>query len=214
MKGLIAMMGFVFDYIKKRNHRKAWRKQNTHNTTVPLNMFNMNMVEVGRYTYGGLYVLTFNKQNKLKIGDYCSIAEEVAFILSADHQIDTISTFPFKVKCLGEELEGISKGDIIIEDDVWIGQRCTILSGVKIGQGAVVAAGSVVSKDVPPYSIVGGVPAKVIKYRFDEEMISQLLKCDYKRLNMDLIQEHIEDLYKPIDKSNSLDWFPKKDTVY
>ena len=111
--------------------------------------------------------------------------------------------------------EAISKGDITI-DDVWIGFRATILSGVHIGQGAVVAAGAVVTKDVPPYAIIGGVPAKIIKYRFSPEVIEQLLKLDYSKLTDDMIWERIDDLYNSLDGKSPegveklLAWFPKK----
>lgn len=91
-----------------------------------------------------------------------------------------------------------------------------ILSGVHIGQGAVVAAGAVVTKDVPPYAIVGGVPAKVIKYRFSPEVIEQLLELDYSKLTDDMIRERIDDLYTSLDGKSPqeveklLAWFPKK----
>ena len=111
---------------------------------------------------------------------------------------------------MNEKQEGVSKGNIIVDDDVWIGFRSTILSGVHIGQGAIVAAGSVVTKDVPPYAIVGGVPAKVIKYRFSPEMITELLRVDYSQLTEELVKEHIEDLYKDLEDKGQLQWLPKK----
>ncbi|MGN9105593.1 DapH/DapD/GlmU-related protein [Oliverpabstia intestinalis] len=94
------------------------------------------------------------------------------------------------------EVESFAKGDIRVDDDVWIGYGASIMSGVHIGQGAVVAAGAVVTKDVPPYAIVGGVPAKVIKYRFEPEMIEELLKVDYSELTKEDIEKHIDDLYR------------------
>lgn len=127
--------------------------------------------------------MSFNKESKLKIGNFCSIAPEVAFILSADHYINQFSTYPFKSKVFDQGDEGVSKGDIIIEDDVWIGFRSTILSGVTIGQGAIVGAGSVVTKSVPPYAIVGGVPAKVISYRFETEIREEMKKLTFRSSN-------------------------------
>ena len=109
-----------------------------------------------------------------------------------------------------EEQEGTSKGNITVDDDVWIGFRSTILSGVHIGQGAVIAAGSVVTKDVPPYAIVGGVPAKVIKYRFPSNIINELLKIDYKKMTEDMIKEHINELYNELESIEQLEWVPKK----
>lgn len=135
---------------------RKWRKKNLHNKTMPVNDFDFNSVSVGNYTYGGIQVCNYNLYEKLDIGNFCSIASETMFVLNADHNVNTISSFPFKVKCLGvEKFEALSKGDIIVGDDVWIGYRATILSGVHIGQGAVIAAGAVVTRDVPPYAIVG-----------------------------------------------------------
>lgn len=198
-------------YIRKRNFIKAWRKRNPHNETSPMNIFNIEDVTVGRYSYGGLSVYNFNRGEKLTIGDFCSIASNVMFILNAEHSIHTISSFPFKVKCLyTEEFEALSKGDIVISDDVWIGYGATIMSGVHIGQGAVVAAGAVVTKEVPPYAIVGGVPAKIIKYRFPPELIEELLKIDYGKLTKEQIQSHINDLYEPLKDKCQLNWMEKQ----
>ena len=124
--------------------------------------------------------------------------------------MDHISTFPFRVHCLGHSVEAVSKGDIIVDDDVWIGYRSTVLSGVHIGQGAVIAAGSVVTSDVPPYAIVGGVPAKVIKYRFPQEIIDGLLQVDFSRLDDKLIGDHQAQLYEKLESVSQLDWLPKK----
>ncbi|HET0942357.1 TPA: CatB-related O-acetyltransferase [Streptococcus pneumoniae] len=161
-------------------------------------MFPIELVSVGEKTYGGLYVLSFNKESKLKIGNFCSIAPEVAFILSADHYINQFSTYPFKSKVFDQGDEGVSKGDIIIEDDVWIGFRSTILSGVTIGQGAIVGAGSVVTKSVPPYAIVGGVPAKVISYRFETEIREEMKKIDFSEFKLEKFKKVTEELYQPI----------------
>ena len=190
--------------------RKRWRNTNRFNTTIPLNIFDINSVFIGKHTYGGIAVLNYNNYYKLTIGNYCSIATDVMFILDADHYTKHISSFPFKVKMLGEQFEGVSKGDIIVDDDVWIGYGATIMSGVHISQGAVIAAGAVVTKDVPPYAIVGGVPAKVIKYRFEPVMIEELLKVDYSKLTKEDIEKHIDDLYTELKDPRQLDWMPKK----
>jgi len=115
-----------------------------------------------------------------------------------------------------QPFEAFSKGDITVDDDVWIGYGVTILSGVHIGQGAVVAAGAVVTHDVPPYAIVGGVPAKMIKYRFTPPVIDYMLTLDYGALTEELIKVHVNDLYTEIDGMELEDieklfsWFPKK----
>lgn len=203
-------MSVVLDKIELWLFRKKWRKINHHNTTVAANVFNFDCVMVGNYTYGALKVINWNRSNRLIIGNFCSIAQNVTFILDADHYTNHISTFPFKTKIVSGELEGISKGNIVIGDDVWIGYGATILSGINIGQGAIIAAGAVVANDVPPYSIVGGVPAKIIKYRFDNTMIDELLKIDFESLTENTINNHIKDLYVPLKEINQLEWLPKK----
>lgn len=195
------------DYIALRIR---YRKRNKHNHTTPANVFDIEKVTVGKETYGSLYVLTFNDENKLKIGHYCSIAPNVAFLLSAEHSIDRISSYPFRVKMAGAPLEGISKGDIVVGDDVWVGYGTTIMSGVRIGQGAVIAAGAVVTKDVPPYAVVGGVPAKVLKYRFPPELIEELLKIDYESLSKEEVLSHMDALYADLKDMDQLEWLPKK----
>lgn len=200
-------MSLISKIKEKKNlydFRKKWRKKNSNNTTIAANEFNIDSVEVGKHSYGAIRVLNWGKGQKLKIGSFCSIAQEVMFILNADHNVTTISTFPFRNKLgIGEEpLEGVSKGDIIVGDDVWIGYRATILSGVTIGQGAIVAAGAVVSKDVPPYAIVGGCPARILKYRFSDDVVKKMVKLDYNKLDEEEIRNNIELIYEPLDAQN------------
>lgn len=119
----------MFYSLKKQMFKRKWRKLNPHNFTNAEDLFEPACVNVGNYTYGGLRVLTYNKINKLSIGRFCSIAQEVMFVLSADHYIEHISSYPYKVWIMKEEQEGVSKGNIVVEDDVWIGFRSTILFG-------------------------------------------------------------------------------------
>lgn len=119
--------------------------------------------------------------DKLIIGKFCAIASGVKFIMNgANHQIDTISTFPFYIfgddwaKVIPDKEQLPYKGDTIVGNDVWIGYESVIMPGVKIGNGVVIASKSVVTKDIEPYSIVGGNPAKLIRKRFDEEQINRL----------------------------------------
>lgn len=158
-----------------------WRKNNLHNFTTPVTKFKMDAVKVGKGTYGKLFVVTRDYQNvKLSIGNYCSIAGGVKFLLSGNHQYDIISTYPYELLILNSHEAGIAvaKGDIVVGDDVWIGENAIVCSGVTIGQGAIVAAGAIVTKDIEPYAIVGGNPAKVIKYRFNENIRKKLIQIN------------------------------------
>ena len=188
------------------NHfKERWREKNRHNTTIAGNVFNINKVYVGNYTYGTINCLTWGCGNEiLKIGNLCSIAQEVMFILSADHYTNHVSSYPFMSKMqLGDGgLDANPKGNIIVGDDVWIGYRSTILSGVEIGQGAIIAAGSVVTKNVPPYAIVGGNPAKVIKFRFSERIISKLMNIDFSLVSKEVANKCLKELYLDITEEN------------
>ena len=133
-----------------------------------------------------LYHYPVNK-DRLTIGKFCSIACGAKFLFnSANHKMASLSTytFPLFFEEWGLEKENVAqawdqKGDIIIGNDVWIGYEAVILSGVTIGDGAVIGCRAVVTKDVPPYTIVGGVPAKPIRKRFDEETIKELQKIKW-----------------------------------
>lgn len=206
------MFGFIRVRLEHRRKCKQWRETNSHNDTF-LNypLYCAECVSVGRGTYGPINVEMSRKDYRLRIGNYCSIANGVTFVLSSEHPTNHISTYPFKVKVIQDENpEAVSKGDIIVEDDVWIGFGATVLSSVRIGQGAVVAAGAVVTKDVPPYAIVGGVPAKVIKYRFTPELIEELLQVDFSQLDDTAIKDNINALYEELRDPEQLAWLPKK----
>lgn len=202
--------GDFFRSVKSNKLKRNWRKKNSVNDTHAMNQFNFANVSVGRYSYGELNVVDFCDSHKLVIGNYVSIAQNVTFLLNGEHYVDHISSFPFKVKVMGEQAEAFSKGDIVVYDDVWIGYGATIMSGVHIGQGAVIAADAVVTKDIPPYAIVGGVPAKVIKYRFSPEIIEKLMKIDYSKLDKETVEKNIDKLYEPITEDTDLSWLPQK----
>lgn len=186
--------------IKTKLNRIKYRKLNTHNFTQIKRCTDIERIKVGRGTYGYIDVLTYgNTKSNLYIGNYCSIADKCIFMLGGEHRYDGISTYPFKAKYMNQR-ESETKGDIKIEDDVWIGYGCTILSGVKIGQGAIIGAQSIVTKDIPPYAIYAG--NKIVKYRFSSKIIEKLLKIDFSKLDEKKIKENIKYFYEPITEDN------------
>lgn len=144
----------------------------------------LSQIDAGFGSYGieNIKIHTWNEGTKLRIGKYCSLAGNIQIFLGGNHDVKRISTYPFGD---GPALIGPSEGhpksngDVVIGNDVWIGSHASIMSGINIGDGAVIAAFSHVVSDVEPYSIVGGNPAKLIKKRFDEESIQELLKLKW-----------------------------------
>jgi len=124
--------------------------------------------------------------DRLVIGKFCAIAKGVEFIMNgASHRMNSVTTYPFNIMGNGweksvPELSDLPlKGDTVIGNDVWIGQQVTVMPGVHIGDGSIIAANSVATKDVPAYNIVGGNPAKIIRKRFDDDLIEYLLKLKW-----------------------------------
>lgn len=192
-------------FSKKYRERKKFEKEiikfNEGTEIIPANIIPVEKVKFGKYSYGHPTIKYFEtEEEKLIIGNYVSIAEDVVFVLSGGHYTDTFSTYPFLVKYFKKNInETLCKGKIEVKDDVWIGTRAMILSGVTIGQGAIIGAGAVVTKDVEPYGIYGGVPAKLIKYRFSKEIREELLKIDFSKLNFFKLKNNKELLYKKLN---------------
>lgn len=170
-------------------------------------------IQIGDYTFYHDFEnpLDFEKKNvlyhypvnndKLTIGKFCSIAHGTRFLFNgANHKLNSLSTYPFAVMYQEWDLDipvtdaWDNKGDIVVGNDVWIGFEAVIMAGVSIGDGAIIASRSVVTKDVEPYSIVGGVPAKLIRKRFPEEQIRKLLEMKWWDWSEELVKDHLDEI--------------------
>ncbi len=154
------------------------------------------LLRIGRHTYGTPIIDSYPGSEKgITIGAFCSISRDVVMITGGIHPTHWVSTFPFRVHwhMAGAYEDGMpsSKGDIVVGSDVWIGTEAMIHSGVTIGDGAVVAARSVVTRDVPPYAVVAGVPAKVVRFRFEDKVIQSLLRIRWWDWDDEAVREAV-----------------------
>jgi len=191
---------------------KIYPRSNDFQTIYLKNVITRPNIEVGDYTIYNdfsndprdfeknnvLYHYPINK-DKLIIGKFCSIACKAKFLMtSGNHSMKSLSTYTFPIfyeewdETLNVKDAWDNKGDIIIGNDVWIGYDAIIMSGVKIGDGAIIGTRALVTKDVAPYTIVGGVPAKPIKKRFDNDIISKLLDIKWWDWTAEKIQANIK----------------------
>lgn len=194
---------------------KIYPRSNDKQTVYLKNVITNPNIIVGEYTIYNDFVndpRDFERNNvlyhypinhdKLVIGKFCSVACGAKFLFnSANHTLDSLSTYPFPIffKEWNLDVKDITKawdhkGDIVIGNDVWIGYEAVILAGVTIGDGAVIGTRAVVTKDVPPYTIVGGIPAKPIKKRFSQENINTLLKLKWWDWSKEKLTQHISDI--------------------
>lgn len=156
-------------------------------------------VNVGAFSYGVPAVRWWGEDAGLTVGKFCSIAKNVSIFLGGNHRVDWITTYPFSVQPpwrshTGKVEHPVSRGDVVIGNDVWLGNGCTILSGVTIGDGAVVAANATVTKNIPPYAIAAGNPAKVVRLRFTEAEIQRLLNIKWWNWDEARIRTHLATL--------------------
>lgn len=195
--------------VKKEKLRRDWRRLNRHNFTKMGTVSSEGYIDfvynkgvvVGKNTYGVLNVhYTGAVSEKLYIGSNCSISGSANFLLGGEHEYKYISTYPYAYRIFGKENDVKSKGAIVVEDDVWIGDAVWIMSGVHIGKGAIIGTGAIVTRDVPPYAIVGGCPGKIIKYRFSENIIKKLMELDLTKI--DLTEDKLVDLTTCITEDN------------
>ena len=203
--------------------RIEWKKKNKHNFTrigkncnkVIYNMIKNRDITVGDYSYGSLNIdASGGAGESLHIGSFCSISNKCSFLLCGEHNVKSIMTFPFDEIFFKEKDKTKTKGKIIIEDDVWICDNAMITSGVHIGKGAVIAAGCVVVKDVPAYTIVGGIPNRIIRKRFSDNIINKLLEVDYNTVDInqvnknylydDLTDENVDTVINALEKAKNI----------
>lgn len=195
---------FFKKFKKKKVYKNYFLKDNLKKE------INLKLAIVGKWSYGNPRILRWDYSSKIKIGNFCSLGPDIDFYIGGNHRVDWISTSQLPASQFNDVFEkakaiknfSISKGDIEIGHDVWIGGRTTILSGVKIGTGAVIAAGSVVVNDVDPYTITGGNPNRLIKKRFKDSTIQKLLETEWWNLSDDKI-----DILSPYLLSNNFDAF-------
>jgi acetyltransferase-like isoleucine patch superfamily enzyme len=160
--------------------------------------------QIGDYSYGTPVIRSWGEGARLIVGHYCSIATGVEFILGGHHRPEHVTTFPMSaVFGTDPRADGPwSRGDIVIGSDVWIAAGATILSGVSIGDGAVVGARAVVTQDVPPYAVVAGNPARIIRKRFSDEIVNELLTLRWWTMRPELLRPLL-----PLLQSERLDAF-------
>ena len=178
------MIKKIYRYLEKKNNIRKFIKRNKHNAVRLCSSYPVENISIGLETYGKLNIIPYNRLGKIIIGHYCSIADKVEFLVGGEHNYKRISTWPFQSRVYKQATSNAPNYDIVVEDDVWIGYDCLIMSGAHIGKGSVIGARSIVTGEVPPYSIYVG--NKVIKKRFPEDIIRKISKVDFSKINHSL----------------------------
>jgi acetyltransferase-like isoleucine patch superfamily enzyme len=153
--------------------------------------------QIGVETYGNLKIRDFMNEDDVVIGSYTSIGPGVQIMLGAEHRADWVTTYPFNINWkMFNEIKGHpkSRGDVKIGNDVWIGTEAIIMSGVTIGDGAVIGARAIVTEDIPSYAIAVGMPAKVIRYRFDTSTINDLNEISWWKWPKNKLKKAVPDM--------------------
>lgn len=200
----------MFKILKKYLYKLLANSKYYENSTLNSKLLlNKNLI-VGKYTYGlhNVVVRIFSGNPIcIQIGSFVSISSNCEIITGGIHPINWISTFPLSERFSKQKKRTpnmpSSNGPIVIGSDVWIASNVTILSGVTIGDGVVIAANSLVTKDLPAYSVAAGVPAKVVKYRFEQHVINRLLEIKWWDWDDEKIEDNI-DLLSSVDVSEFL----------
>ncbi|MEO8534396.1 MAG: CatB-related O-acetyltransferase [Flavobacterium sp.] len=170
-------------------------------------------VSIGYKTYhNGAFVWQWHQNSALEIGKYCSIANDVQFILdSGHHMVSEVTAYPHFNHLVNKELPigNVTQSDFkknikteesktIVGNDVWIGMNVIILPNVKIGDGVTILAGTVVTKDIPDYAVVGGIPGAIVKMKYDLDTIDKMKKIQWWNWSPDKVEENVGDFYIPI----------------
>ena len=154
---------------------------------------------VGDHSYGVPVVRWWGEESRLFIGRYCSLGDGVEIFLGGNHRVDFVSTYPFSAIAAWPEAENIpghpsSRGHVVIGSDVWCGSKSIIMSGVTIGHGAVIGAHAVVTRDVPPYGIVAGNPARLVRRRFSDDIVERLLAIRWWEWDDERVRQNVHHL--------------------